>query len=202
MGQQHLSLVIGDLRRQIVDLGERLQFQIDQLQLERDRVRILLESAGIKDSGVFTVLEAERPNPLPKPSLGYAVRLEELPPNVPSWCVDFLIDKLQIGREQAGIRAVAAFDCGFWVRFAIDSHTGFLDNFSNRHLLPRQWILGRGKGVSKPLKSFERRELLSFIVEEDEETILVPFASEAEVFVFCCGADLPVPPLVSWRRLQ
>ena len=52
------------------EVRDSLQLQIDRLVVERDRSVCLLEEAGITDKGTVSVLEPQRPNPLPKPYPG------------------------------------------------------------------------------------------------------------------------------------
>ena len=73
MSDNHLAMVICDLQKQLNEVRDSLQLQIDRLVVERDRSVCLLEEAGITDNGMVSVLEPQRRNPLPKPYPGYSV---------------------------------------------------------------------------------------------------------------------------------
>jgi len=109
MSDNHVAMVICDLQKQLNEVRDSLQLQIDRLVVERDRSVCLLEEAGITDKGTVSVLEPQRPNPLPKPYPGYSVALEEGPGEAPVSCIELLKQRLLLSEEAAGIRAVAVF---------------------------------------------------------------------------------------------
>ena len=53
MSDNHLALVIRDLQKQLNEVRDSLQLQIDQLVVERDRSVCLLEEAGITQGHSF-----------------------------------------------------------------------------------------------------------------------------------------------------
>ena len=121
---------------------------------------------------------------------------------MPVVCIQCLRQKLYLSEERAGVRAIAVFDCGFWAQLATLTCTGFVDNFTKRELQAYQWVLFRGEGVSKPFRAFAKEDLLRLVHSSPEKAIIVPVASEAELLVLCCGADIAIPPLVAWTRHQ
>ena len=121
-----------------------LREKIDFLERELRRLYVALSLGWFSDLLDWEVVEEEQfcdQVPL-LPRRRFA--LEEGPPELPSVCKRFALERLWFGKTLFEDRAEAAFKIGFWVWIAIETYIPFLDKHSIKELNPTVWVLFRG----------------------------------------------------------
>ena len=158
--------------------------------------------------GEWEVLEEERdPRGLSRTetvSLFAFRTVEDGPPETPGACFDFVEGALtgSIGSRPGECVALTdrAFVAGFWAWAAIACDIPY----------SRATPVGRATAIYIVLRSLNcpaprrvtTREDLIRLITGDDNAIVEEFGSQAELEVFCSGAQVPVPPLVRWRNRQ
>ena len=127
------------------------------------------------------------------------IAVEDGPPPTPEFCLSLARLKLRSARRNPEERAREAFVAGFWFRVSLLVSCAWPSEYSPL-LPPSTWLVRSGTGISDFARTNSRREAERFCEDQEGASIVEKFPSVTELQIFCAGAQLPVPPLVQWKR--
>ena len=197
-----------DLRELLVAL-RTVSSLIPGLEERLHRPSVRLPGAAFDPTlGEWEVLEEERdPRGLSRAdstSLFSCRIVEDGPPDTPEACFDFVEGALTgcIGSRPGDCVALTdrAFVAGFWAWAAVACDIPY------SRALPvgratAIYIVLRALNCPAPRRVTTREDLIR-LVTGDDNAVVEEFGSQAELEVFCSGAQVSVPPLVRWRNRQ
>ena len=120
---------------------------------------------------------------------------EEGPPDVPECIYKLSETKLFYISGDTAARAKFAFNLGFWAKVALDTSTPY-ECDTHFGIVVSHWVVLRSP-FKVPFRLDNLPDFRRFVGEDNKEAIYQTFQTLCEVEIFCCGANLPVPPL--WR---
>ena len=187
---------------ELVEAASRLQSVVSRLAQRLSRPRTLEEpSDGILD---WVVLEQKRPPQIQRiQQIRSEARFwsaEDGCPTTPEEC--FLLAEARIASgDQPRQRARQAFLDGFIDRFNFETHTNREEPVVTPDIA-LHWIIIRAPKLSDPCRVLSRAEAADLTADFDHTSLWRVYPTEAEVEIYCTGANLFVPHLLQWRRQQ
>ena len=193
-------LVDAEDLEELLQAATRLTQVVERISRKRERPTTLEEPVDcIVD---WQVLEAKR---LPKIPNIQTIRsyarfwsAEDGFPDTPQECIDFVKSRISEG-DNPEQRCREAFLAGFLDRF--DFETGV-----DRGQVPvvpdlsLHWVILRAPLLADPCRVLSRGETIHLTRNFDTHSIWRAFSTEAEVEVYCIGANIFVPHLLQWRN--
>ena len=197
-------LVDADLLQELRDVASRLVQVIDRVQ-SRASERAARRRAAEEPSDCVTdwqVLESKR---LPRIENIEQIRLEArwwsaedlCYPETPEACVQLALSRISESDHPVE-RARQAFVAGFCDRLHLETRT---NNTAERAIptLSLHWVIFRGPHLRDPCRVLSRGEASHLTDQFEESSIWQVFSTEAEVEIYCTGANLLLPTLIQWR---
>lgn len=176
-----------------------LQAIFERLEEVRDELASL-QSSILEAVGGWRVAAAEEPAILIPHNIRVDVYHKLLfcgadtgPPELPEACYHVCKHL-----ERGSSRAERAFRAGFWSKSAIDCHVPYTPEKPLPGVEPSQWLIIREDHSLIPCRVYTEGEAVQIIGKSDN-VICEKFETLAEVNLYCLGASIKVPKLVSWK---
>ena len=121
-------------------------------------------------------------------------------PATPQECLDFAHQRFAIA-DHPEERCREAFLAGFLDRFNFETNT----NTTQAPTIPDlslHWIILRAPHLADPCRVLSRGEAEHLTQSFDRFSIWRAFTTEAEIEIYCVGANILVPHLLQWRSQQ
>ena len=126
--------------------------------------------------------------------------VDDGPGPTPQILIDHATRKLSARHPGVDVRARRAFVAGYWARIALDTDTPYRLADPIPPLKYYWWVVLKCPAFEGAAVFRDRVDFGRAIENDVDNCVYEAFPSFAEVEIFCCGANRPVPRLAAWRR--
>ena len=123
---------------------------------------------------------------------------EDGPLRATPFLVSLAATRLHSGQVLVRDRVQRCLNAGHWVWVALATHTSYQKEGQLSGLQTSVWVLLRGPGLSKPVRTSSKREAKAAVTDWDQTVVCEEFASFTEVQIFCLAARIEIP---AWWKL-